>query len=248
MKTKLENLIDNLLKKLLMIDKDNHDLIEKVNIINNLIENLIDYCIKKNIYYFIENNISYTQIFQFFKNNLCDFINNLIDPENKIIDEYLDNNSNNNLDNHSDINSIFFNNYKNKKIKNKVCFDTDIEFQENSDKKIKNKKSKISENDINKNLLENNKLAIYIKILVNQNKFVLEFIEKLNELCLKILDSDIKLNTDTNLSKIDECDENYNEDEDKDYNEDDDKNYNEDEDEDDDKDNNDEEYSDDYEE
>lgn len=183
---KIDKLIDNFIKKIL--ENDLTTLEEKINFINELLNNLIDHCIKKKIYYFIENNIGYNNIINSFKQYLCEFIQKLIDPDDTIIIKYIDNN-NNNFDNFSDINSLLLNKFK---IKNKVNFKEDISIINYSEEiEFNNYKDYIlpdSKFDYNK------KLPIYIKILISQDKYIIEFIEKLNFMCNIIANSEIVYN------------------------------------------------------
>ena len=54
---KIETIINNFIKQIYELDKSNKKLDEKVKSIDTLVENLIDYCIKKKIFYYVENKI-----------------------------------------------------------------------------------------------------------------------------------------------------------------------------------------------
>ena len=334
MKTKINILIDNFVKKILEIENSSNNLENKINSINELLNNLLDFCIKKKIYFYIENNIGYNKIINLFKFHLIKFIQKLIDPSDNLVSKYIQK-LNENLDNYSDINSLLFKKFKseemnkdndyniitkntnttkntnkstNKNINNKsnnkntnndninkskksvsICEDIDIIGYDNNEgfsfnhdnisdndsfsklfpktfdnvksilvnnksKKLskilnsdedsssndsnqadssdksdgtdesdeseeseesndsKKDKSNESEQDnsnnsdqdkkINNNLdglfdyEQNNKLGLYIKVLLSQNKHIIEFVEKVNYMCKIISDPEIKFNLD----------------------------------------------------
>lgn len=302
MKSKINILIDNFVKKILEIEDSIGNLEQKVNSINELLYNLIDFCIKKKIYFYIENNIGYNKIINSFKHNLIKFIQKLIDPSNNLISKYIQK-LNEDLNNYSDINSLLFRKFKSASIdetepelesksepepkpkpepepksnlkntksdkKKSVSISDSIniigyddnndgfEFNSNyfndndsysklfpktfldvktkstklskilnsddsndsteSDESDKSDKSDKSEQEDNNSLLdkqidkqidkqdnsselfdyeENNKLGLYIKVLLSQNKHIVEFVEKLNGMCKIISDPDIKYNPD----------------------------------------------------
>jgi hypothetical protein len=196
----------------LEIEKEKSTLEDKVSNIDNLLDNLIDYCIKKKIYYYIEKNIGYSDIINSFKLNLCIFLQKLIDPSNNIINKYIENlEKNENFDNYSDINSLLFRKFKsgstNSIIKNdtktsgkNVSFREDISLiaYDDSDGFVYNlKKSESSESEKseeNSNELDPDRLALYIKILLSQNKNIIEFIEKIRSMCKIISDPEINYN------------------------------------------------------
>lgn len=266
MKSRINILIDNFIKKILEIENDSVNLEEKINLINKLLDNLIDFCIKNKIYYYIQNNIGYNQIVNIFKFHLIKFIRKLIDPTDKLVTEYIEK-INENLDSYSDINSLLFRKFKSqenleikesikpietqekaKELKEKVKFNDEIDIigydygydygnemkfnyntidsdneslsklfpktysnvktNMNSEKKLsqilnsdeseEQNNSNESENKFNPdNTLdyeENNKLSLYIKIMLSQDKHMLEFIEKLNFMCKIISDPEIEYN------------------------------------------------------
>ncbi len=215
---KINTLIDNFIKKILEIEKEKSTLEDKVSNIDNLLDNLIDYCIKKKIYYYIEKNIGYSDIINSFKLHLCIFLQKLIDPSNNIINKYIENlEKNENFDNYSDINSLLFRKFKsgstkstNSVIKNdtktsgkNVSFREDISliayddsdgFAYNIKKSESSESSESSVSNENSNELDPDRLALYIKILLSQNKNIIEFIEKISSMCKIISDPEINYN------------------------------------------------------
>ena len=119
---KLENIIDNYIKEIYQLDKSHKTLENKLTIIDNLTNNLIDYCIKKKIFFYVYNNITNPSIINNFKIHLVKFIKKLVDPSDNIISKYIiinenDSNksgslNNSNWDNISDVNSLIFKNFK----------------------------------------------------------------------------------------------------------------------------------------
>ena len=226
---KIEDIVNQYVKKIYELDKSSKTLDDKIKQIDNLTDNLIDYCIKKKIFYYVENKISYNQIMLNFKNHLIGFIKNLVDPTNTIIDKYIINsknqygknddiNINSNWDNVSDINSLMLKNFKdlNESFDKNVSFDNNIqitnyddfsegfEFNYNSTQtKSKNSNDipinfnlvKLAEyenkSDTN-NEMSSGSLSLYIKILVNQNKYLVEFISKLISMCKILSDQECK--------------------------------------------------------
>lgn len=217
---KSEHFVNEFIKKIYELDKLNNTLEEKINLIDILVNNLIDFCIKKKIFYFIENKITYTNISTNFKSYLALFLKNLIDPSNNIINDYimtnyesdLDSKSNSNVNNISDINSLILKNYKKigESSKKNVSFGDELQitnydeicndnnFEYNDFSKLNNlcDKSDKSAKFVNlKNKYDDSKyLSLYIKILINQNKYLVEFIDKLNQMCKILSDPDIEYN------------------------------------------------------
>jgi len=192
MDVKIENkinlLVDNFIKKILDIDNNNHSLDDKINIINNLLDNLIDFCIKKNIFYYINNKITYSNITKNFKIHLFDYIHDLIDKDNNLINKYFKDINKNEFDNVSDINSIIFNKFKNNK--NKVQFNDN-----NSILSLNDYNHNIEFNNVdNDNFFDEIKLSIYIKMLINQNKYLIDFTSKIINMCKTIYDSEQNYN------------------------------------------------------
>ena len=133
---------------------------------------------KKKIFYYIENKIKYNDIVNYFKNNLCDFLKLKTDPEGNLFKQYCENDFNN-LDNFSDINSLLFTKFKSTSKKN-VIFSDNVTFMNDEicfDNNIDSRYILKSDNEINKNL------PIYIKFILSQNKYIVEFIEYLTNLC-----------------------------------------------------------------
>ena len=143
----------------------------------------------------------------------------IIIKHNYNLNQYFSNINPDDLDNYSDINSILLNKLKSndaKRIsfntnnikKNKVVelesgsesesdLESDISGSEILSKKtiVNNKKSIIKNSDTN-NLSINQKLAIYIKILISQSLKVVEFVDKLTKMCLILYDLNIQYNVD----------------------------------------------------
>lgn len=205
----IEKVINEYIKKICDNDMLNKTFDDKLKNITLLTDNLIDYCIKKKIFYFIENKISYTSIVVNFKSCLTDFIRNLVDPNDEIINKYIINVEDDNIsmgklgwDNVSDLNSIMFKNFKNlnETFEKNVSFESHIEITNYDDGfdgfKLNNQSNNINYNADNliidnKNI--NNKiLPIYIKLLINQNKYLVEFTDKLIYMCNILSDPDIK--------------------------------------------------------
>lgn len=212
----IDKIINEYIKKICEFDSLNKSFDEKLKNITILTDNLIDYCIKKKILYYIENKISYTCIVQNFKSHLTKFIKVLVDPNDDIINKYVINTQDDNIsmgkmgwDNVSDINSIIFNNFKNlnETFEKNVSFGSEINitnydegydgFQPN----VSNDVCKLNELTIDSNEHQetydekdiNNKiLPIYIKLLINQNKYIIEFTDKLISMCGVLSEYDIK--------------------------------------------------------
>lgn len=213
---KTENLVNEFVAKIYDLDKSKKSLEEKISTIDILMDNLIDFCIKKKIFFYVENKISYTNITTNFKIYLAKFIKKLIDPSGNMIDKYIMNdfdfgtnlNSNNNWDNVSDVNSLMFKNFKklNESFEKNVSFKDEDNLQmTNYDAGFDGFEYNIKPSTINKNLLnivqddfikneevDIKNLSLYIKILINQNKYLVEFVEKLTKMCNIISDSEIK--------------------------------------------------------
>ena len=203
MDNKIENIIGNFTKKILEIDLIDKSFDDKLKYIDLLVNNLIDYCIKKKIFYFIENKINYTNIIINFKTHLINFIKNLVDPSDTIINKYIISNNNNNNDNVSmsklswenvsDINSVLFNNFKklNETFEKNVSFDN-MEITNYNDVddgfECNYENSKITNNYC----INIKNLPIYIKLLVNQKKYLIEFTDKLIYMCKILSEIDIK--------------------------------------------------------
>lgn len=235
---KINELVDNFIKKILILEKDSSTLETKVNQIDELLDSLIDYCIKKKIYFYIEKKIGYKQIIQTFKLYLCKFLQKLIDPTNNIISKYIDKLESENFDNYSDINSLLFrkfksglvseskskSEYKSESLNKNVSFREDISIigyddsegfdfnyvsnnksrkklqsdssstSNNSSNSDSSSNSNNSSNSQNSDCLDKDKLSLYIKILLSQNKNVNEFTEKIRYMCNIISEKGIDCN------------------------------------------------------
>lgn len=210
----LDKIINEYVKKICEFDNLNKTFDEKFKNITILTDNLIDYCIKKKILYFIENKISYTCIVQNFKSHLSKFVRDLVDPNDDIINKYVINTQDDNIsmgkmgwDNVSDINSIMFNNFKNlnETFEKNVSFGSEINitnydesyegFQLNTANdicKLNELTNCDDETVIDDKNIDNKILPIYIKLLINQNKYIIEFTDKLISMCYILSDCDIK--------------------------------------------------------
>jgi len=225
---KIENIVNEYIKKIYEFDSSLKNLDEKIKQIDKLTCNLVDYCIKKKIFYYVENKISYNQIITNFKIHLIKFIKNLVDPTNTIINKYImnsknktpntENNLNSNWDNISDINSLMFKNFKslNESFDKNVSFRDNIqitnydEYSEGFDFNIQSNNTSKIDTTVNLNLiklagshekqneldtqneLDIENLSLYIKILINQNKYLVEFIDKLILMCRILSDNEYK--------------------------------------------------------
>jgi len=205
-----EKIINEYIKKICDYDNLNKTFDEKLKNINELTDNLIDYCIKKKILYFIENKISYTSIVFNFKNYLSKFIKDLVDPNSDIINKYIINFQDDNVsmgkmgwDNVSDLNSVMFKNFKNlnESFEKNVSFGNQLEitnYDEGFDGfKLNDNVNKSNSNyqDLNNDDLNNSDnriLPIYIKLLINQNKYLIEFTDKLIYMCSILSEHNIK--------------------------------------------------------
>lgn len=204
----IDKIINEYIKKICEFDKLNKTFDEKLKNITILTDNLIDYCIKKKILYYIENKISYTCIVQNFKSHLNKFIKGLVDPNNDIINKYVINTQDDNIsmgkmgwDNVSDINSIMFNNFKNlnETFEKNVSFGSELNitnydegydgFQLNVSNELTNDNEEMTFDDKD---IDNKILPIYIKLLINQNKYMIEFTDKIISMCYVLSDYDIK--------------------------------------------------------
>jgi hypothetical protein len=201
----INKIINEYVKKICEFDNLNKTFDEKLKNIIILTDNLIDYCIKKKILYFIENKISYSSIVQNFKSYLTKFIKELVDPNDTILNKYVINTQDDNMsmgkmgwDNVSDINSIMFKNFKNlnETFEKNVSFDSTIQIT-NYDEgysgfELNNDIYKLNEIIIDDKNIDNKILPIYIKLLINQNKYLIEFTDKLISMCDILAENDIK--------------------------------------------------------
>jgi hypothetical protein len=202
----IEKIINEYIKKICDYDNLNKTFDEKLKNISLSTDNLIDYCIKKKILFFIENKISYTSIVLNFKSHLTKFIKDLVDPNEDIINKYIINIQDDNMsigkmgwDNVSDLNSIMFNNFKNlnETFEKNVSFEM-TNYDEGFDGFRLNDTNNTNytndnTNDIPSDITNDNKiLPIYIKLLINQNKYLIEFTDKLIIMCNILSDKDYK--------------------------------------------------------
>jgi hypothetical protein len=202
----IEKIINEYIKKICDYDNLNKTFDEKLKNISQSTDNLIDYCIKKKIFFFIENKISYTSIVLNFKSHLTKFIKDLVDPNEDIINKYIINIQDDNMsigkmgwDNVSDLNSIMFNNFKNlnETFEKNVSFEM-TNYDEGFDGFRLNDTNNTNDtndntNDIPSDITNDNKiLPIYIKLLINQNKYLIEFTDKLIIMCNILSDKDYK--------------------------------------------------------
>jgi hypothetical protein len=170
--SKIKILIDNFINKI--ISSKTINLEEKNNFIDKLLKNIIDYCIKRNIYFFINNKIKYTTICNLFKENIICFIKNIISTNNNDILDYIDNNIEN-FDNFSDINSLLFNKYKkndledeDKNLEDKDLADDEIVMY-NSKVSFRDNISLVTENDNNSNNIKYNVTHMKLNDDTNDN-------------------------------------------------------------------------------
>ncbi len=201
----IEKIIDEYIKKICDYDKLNKTFDDKLNNINLLTNNLIDYCIKKKIFYFIENKISYTSILTNFKSCLKKFIKDLVDPNDEIINKYIINVDDDNIsmgkmgwDNISDINTVMFKNFKNlnETFEKNVSFGSNIDITNYDDGydgfQLNNNFDNNKNIDLNNKNFDDKILPIYIKLLINQNKYLVEFTDKLMNMCDILSNQNIK--------------------------------------------------------
>lgn len=217
----IEGIVNEYIKKICDNDivNSNKSFDSKLKNIILLTDNLIDYCIKKKIIYFIENKISYTNIVQNFKSHLTKFIKDLVDPNDEVINKYIINVDEDNIslnkmgwDNVSDLNSIMFKNFKNlnESFEKNVSFNSQLEitnyddvdgngdgfglnnYSSNSQLQTYCNNEDNNYSSINLSANINKILPIYIKLLINQNKYLVEFIDKLISMCDVLSNQDIK--------------------------------------------------------
>lgn len=185
MEKKIFTLINNYVSKIFKVDRDNKTLDEKLISIDKLTDDLIDFCIKNNIVYIIEHKISYSSIIYNFKLHLVKFLKNLIDPTGKILNKYIVNDEvDKNWDNISDVNTLLFKNFKNLN----ETFEKNVTFTDNNCSTI-HYSTQINEST---KLDALNNLSLYIKLLFNQQKFIVEFIDKITVMCTILTNNDGK--------------------------------------------------------
>lgn len=149
--------------------------------INELIESLVDVCIKHKIYYYINKNISYSSIKNNFKNELYNFLHELFNKENKNIENFFNYIKEEDLEEYSDLQSLFFNKFKNNKVK---FSNTVTEHHYDND----NVDTVLNDNSC---ITLDNKTSIYIKMLFNNPEYINMFVEKITEMCFKLYDKNV---------------------------------------------------------
>jgi len=209
-------LIDSFIEKIVLVSKSSDNLEEKTNSINELLINIIDYCIKKNIYFFIKNKIKYTTINNIFKNNLINYIKDIINDDNSDIIKYID--TTEDLNNFSDINSLLLNEYK-KEENTKVSFRDNISLvtdntnydknnsdnsdnSNNSDNSYNKKKYSVKHVKLSDTVSNNNQnnLSLHIILLVSQNNSLI--IDKFKNELLNITENLCNCNNQNDFTNI----------------------------------------------
>ena len=219
----IEKIVNKSIKQFYIFDKKTQTFDEIITQFDLIIDNLIDYCIKKKIIYFIENKINYSNITLNFKTHLINFLAKMVDPSGIIISKYIDNKY---IDKCSDLNSLIFLNFKNKSFEKTVSFKSEQELSELSEQELpeqelyeekiytmknynkynngfdfnNSNKNNSKSNNINQNLLnianeiniDISNLSIYIKLLIDQKKYLIEFTNELVRMCKILSDSNIK--------------------------------------------------------
>ena len=198
-KTNLKLIVNNFINKI-KNNLEEENLQKSFEKINNLIDSLIDLCIKNKISYFIDNNISFTSIKINFKiqleNILLEILKNKysnIETElnNLIQDDFI------NIKNNNEFNELLYkfitNNSKNKVKFNNVA--SEYIFKNKEHNKINKKKIKsIKINFIEENteLSVDNKLVILLKTLFIEEENLKIFEKKILNICKIINDLDIE--------------------------------------------------------
>ena len=175
MKYNLNKVIDNFIKKILFLEQKNDITIStQIKEINVLLSNLIDYCIKQKVSYYIDNEIGYNKINDLFRKSLYKYLKNIVDPDDNIDTTNLEYKSlKNEIENNKNSGTkVSFNNEVN--IIKYDEFDNEFKNEFNVYDNIKNS----DDDEVN-----NKNLAIYIKIFISKDENVLEFIEKITEMC-----------------------------------------------------------------
>lgn len=200
-KTNLKLIVNNFINKI-KNNLEEENLQKSFEKINNLIDSLIDLCIKKKISYFIDNKISFTSIKINFKieleNILLEILKNKysnIETElnNLIQDDFI------NIKNNNEFNEVLYkfttNNSKNKVKFNNVA--SEYRFKDKENNKINKKKIKsikINFFEENKELSLDNKLVILLKTLFIEEENLKIFEKKILNICKIIHDLDIEYN------------------------------------------------------
>jgi len=198
-KTNLLLIVNNFINKI-KNNLEEENLQKSFEKINNLIDSLIDLCIKNKISYFIDNNISFTSIKINFKieleNILLEILKNKytnIETElnNLIQDDFI------NIKNNNEFNELLYK-FTTNNSKNKVKFSnvaSEYIFKNKEHNKINKKKIKsikINFIEENKELSVDNKLVILLKTLFIEEENLKIFEKKILNICKIINDLDIE--------------------------------------------------------
>jgi len=198
-KTNLKLIINNFINKIKK-NLEEENLQKSFEKINNLIDSLIDVCIKNKISYFINNNISFTSIKINFKIELENILLELLKNKYLNIETELSNLTQDDFINIKNKNEFdeFLYKFTTSNSKNKVKFNNIAsEYTFENKKKKKNNKKKIKSIKINfieenKELSVDNKLVILLKILFIQEENLKIFEKKILKICKIINDLDIE--------------------------------------------------------
>lgn len=198
-KTNLKLIINNFINKIKK-NLEEENLQKSFEKINNLIDSLIDVCIKNKISYFINNNISFTSIKINFKIELENILLELLKNKYLNIETELSNLTQDDFINIKNKNEFdeFLYKFTTSNPKNKVKFNniaSEYTFENKKNKKINKKKIKsikINFIEENKELSVDNKLVILLKILFIQEENLKIFEKKILKICKIINDLDIE--------------------------------------------------------
>jgi len=198
-KTNLKLIINNFINKIKK-NLEEENLQKSFEKINNLIDSLIDVCIKNKISYFINNNISFTSIKINFKIELENILLELLKNKYLNIETELSNLTQDDFINIKNKNEFdeFLYKFTTSNSKNKVKFNniaSEYTFENKKNKKINKKKIKsikINFIEENKELSVDNKLVILLKILFIQEENLKIFEKKILKICKIINDLDIE--------------------------------------------------------
>ncbi len=198
-KTNLKLIINNFINKIKK-NLEEENLQKSFEKINNLIDSLIDVCIKNKISYFINNNISFTSIKINFKIELENILLELLKNKYLNIETELSNLTQDdfiNIKNKNDFDEFLYK-FTTINSKNKVKFNniaSEYTFENKINKKINKKKIKsikINFIEENKELSVDNKLVILLKILFIEEENLKIFEKKIFNICKIINDLDIE--------------------------------------------------------
>lgn len=180
----ITNIIMVFVNKIMLINNSNVSLDKKINGISLLINGLINFFVMKKISHYAEKSLSLTFGFSDVANNfkieLSKNVKRILLLSNKninltILDTYISNVENKESNNDINLNTLnkYIENSKNNSKKN-VSFSDMVEVLGEDYNEI----------DINENN-NINYLPYYIKILLNDNKYISEFTDKISFLCKK---------------------------------------------------------------